>query len=302
MTVSNEVELAPAIQSYLVYCRKSRRLSIHTCRAYESDLGIFERLASVKIANRESITATLKNMIERPHHKATTIGRRVIAVRGFLNWWNKGLMREVFSELNFRMKTPKRLPKTIPRNELEMLFAGARDVPSDFAGHDIYLILVLLASAGLRISELCSLRLLDVNAEIGELKVFGKGAKERIVVIANATIRHDLCQFINRYRNGISLTAPLFINKWGRAIDAKWVRARLKCLADLCGIRRKITPHMFRHTAATLLIEGGVDIRFVQRFLGHENLETTEIYTHVSDQALRMALERADVMQNFVAV
>jgi integrase/recombinase XerD len=198
------------------------------------------------------------------------------------------------------MKAPKRLPKTIPRNELEQLLAGARNLPSEFEGWDIYLIVVLLASSGLRISELCSLRILDVNVHTGELKVFGKGARERIVVIANAIVRDDLAQFLSRYRNGMALAAPLFVNKWGRTIDAKWVRARLECLTELCGIRRKITPHMFRHTAATLLIEGGVDIRFVQRFLGHANLETTEIYTHVSDQALRVALERADVMQRFV--
>jgi integrase/recombinase XerD len=198
------------------------------------------------------------------------------------------------------MKTPKGLPKTIPKRELNLLLTGAQASSSSPVGPHLHLILVLLASTGLRISELCALRLLDIDVEKGELQVFGKGSKERIVVIANATVRMTLGTYIEKHRDMAHPTAPLFCNKWGRAITPKWVSARLKLVAEISGVRRKITPHMFRHTAATLLIEGGVDIRFVQRLLGHSNISTTEIYTHVSDQALRSALELADVMQRFV--
>ncbi len=294
------LELAPAIKSYLTYCQKTRRLSRHTCNAYKSDLAIFQLLASTEIVDPKIILGALRKIIENPEHKAATIVRRVIAIHGFLNWWNGSLAQEVFSQLKFKMKTPKALPRTIPRRDLGLLFDGAQRSSSSLVGPHLHLILVLLASTGLRISELCSLRLLDIDLEKGELQVFGKGSKERIVVIANTTVRVTLGMYIEKHRDMAHPTAPLFCNKWGRPITPKWVGARLKLVAEISGVRRKITPHMFRHTAATLLIEGGVDIRFVQRLLGHSNISTTEIYTHVSDQALRSALERADVMQRFV--
>jgi integrase/recombinase XerD len=183
------------------------------------------------------------------------------------------------------MKRPRRLPKTIPKGELDLLLACARD--SSLVGQELHLILLVLASTGLRVSEPCSLRPDDVDAEKGELNVFGKGAKERVAVIANANVRAALRSHIEEQREGALPTAPLFCNSRGGSITPKWVQMRLRRLAEISGVRRRITPHMFRHTAATLLIEGGVDIRFVQRLLGHADIAITVIYTHVSDQALR---------------
>lgn len=242
----------------------------------------------------------LERIIGNPVHKPATIGRRVVAIHGFLNWWDQLLAREVLSSIKFRMRRPKRLSRTIPRGELNLILAGARDAPSGQVGHEMHLILLLLASTGLRVSELCSLRLLDIDSGRGELKVFGKGARERVVVVANMDVRAALERYIRENRQGATLAAPLFPNKRGKPITPKWVQMRLRRIAGISGVQRKVTPHMFRHTAATLLIEGGVDIRFVQRLLGHANLATTEIYTHVSDQALRTALERADVMRGFL--
>jgi integrase/recombinase XerD len=194
-------------------------------------------------------------IIEHPEHKAATIGRRVIAIRSFLNWCDKSLAHEVLSSIRFRMKRARRLPRTIPRNELNLFFAGARNQSCDMASQELHLILMLLASTGLRIAELCSLRLLDVDAARGELRVFGKGAKERVVVVANSKVRGALVKYIGEKRNGVAPVAPLFPNRRGKAIAPKWVQTRLRRLAEDTGVRRRITPHMFRHTAATLLIE-----------------------------------------------
>jgi integrase/recombinase XerD len=300
MTPLQHLKLAPAIESYLGYCQKTRRLSRHTCSAYRTDLAAFRAVINAESADCSAITTALRMIIENPEHKAATIGRRVIAIRSFLSWCDKSLAHEVLSSIRFRMKRVRRLPRTIPRSELNLLFAGARDQACDVASPELHLILMILASTGLRIAELCSLRVLDVDAAKGELKVFGKGAKERVVMVANSEVRGALGKYIGEKRREVVPTAPLFPNRRGKAIAPKWVQTRLRRLAEVAGVQRRITPHMFRHTAATLLIEGGVDIRFVQRLLGHANLATTEIYTHVSDQALRSALERADVMRGFV--
>lgn len=261
---------------------------------------VLRKLTGPDPVNCATIVAALEIIIENPAHKPTTIGRRVIAIQGFLRWWDQSVVTEVFSQIKFRMKKPKRLPRIIPRNELSLLLDGAQNTPQNQVAEEMRLILLLFASTGLRVSELCSLRLMDVDSGTGELKVFGKGAKERVVVIANAEVREALAKYIREKRFQEPLKSPLFLNKRRKSIAPKWVRLRLKRIAELSGVRRKITPHMFRHTAATLLIEGGVDIRFVQRLLGHANLATTEIYTHVSGQALRSALERADVMRGIV--
>lgn len=121
-----------------------------------------------------------------------------------------------------------------------------------------------------------------------------------MVVIANETLRSALESYIEEHRDRTLPAAPLFCNSQGRAITPKVVQLWLQRVAEVSGVRRRVTPHMFRHTAATLLVEEGVDIRFVQRLLGHAELSTTEIYTYVRDRALRSALQRADVMRGYV--
>ena len=124
------------------------------------------------------------------------------------------------------------------------------------------------------------------------LRVRGKGARDRIAYVSNATLAQELTTLAGQ-RGG---NGALFLNRSGRPLRPHSIRTRLRVLAEQSGLRRKLTPHMLRHTAATLLIETGVDIRFVQRLLGHSSISTTEIYTHVSDEALRTTLARANVL------
>jgi site-specific recombinase XerD len=156
------------------------------------------------------------------------------------------------------------------------------------------------AAANIWISELCSTRLSDVDLETGEIKVFGKGARERIVVVVNSRVRATLASHVRRRVKASGAQAALFCNSKGRPLSPQCLRLRLHKLTKEAGILDRVTPHMFRHSAATLLLEEGVDIRFVQRLLGHASISTTEIYTHVADKALRTALERADVMRGLV--
>ncbi len=128
----------------------------------------------------------------------------------------------------------------------------------------------------------------------------GKGARERVAIIANPEIRQAVGRHIDALGGKGNPAAPLFLNRRGQRLTPQCLRLRLHTLVGRSQIGRKITPHMLRHTAATLLIEGGLDIRFVQRLLGHASIATTQIYTHVTDTALRAALERVDVMQHFV--
>jgi integrase/recombinase XerD len=157
-----------------------------------------------------------------------------------------------------------------------------------------------MTATGLRVSELCGLRVRQVDLSVGQIRVLGKGARERVVIITSGEIRELIRKYLEARSTVREPEASLLINARGRPVTPQYLRQQLRALSKKAGLSRHVTPHMLRHTAATLLIEGGVDIRYVQRLLGHASIATTQIYTHVSDVALRVALERANVMQTFV--
>nr|WP_256370578.1 tyrosine-type recombinase/integrase [Thalassococcus sp. S3] len=145
---------------------------------------------------------------------------------------------------------------------------------------------------GLRISELTKAKIRDVSPDGGQIFVQGKGSKERILFLPNRHLQDEFQHFCQMRLEHGSFASPLFLNTAGRRLRAATVSKRLRALSKRLGIK----PHRFRHSAATLLIEEGIDIRMVQALLGHANLRTTEIYVRVSNHARRRALERVDVL------
>lgn len=212
---------------------------------------------------------------------------------------NDELATQTFSALKLKIRTPRHLPKAISRDALSIILRSAKggSAKSPEGPPTTHLALSLLAATGLRIAELCSLRLSDVNPNTGEIRVTGKGSKERVVIVTNARVRLQLGRLVRNRMKFEGPGAPLFRNQRGKNLTPQCMRLRLHRLVRCTGLKARVTPHMLRHTAATLLIERGVDIRFVQRLLGHASISTTETYTRVTDKALRTALERADVMR-----
>jgi integrase/recombinase XerD len=153
-----------------------------------------------------------------------------------------------------------------------------------------------MVATGMRVGELCKLSIDDVSPDGAVLRIQGKGARDRIAYITDAKLLHELHEIRQSRQKSEIGAGMLFVNRYGSRLRPQSVRSKLRRLANDAGLTRRVTPHMLRHTAATLLIETGVDIRFVQRLLGHSSIATTEIYTHVSDEALRLTLERANVL------
>ncbi len=295
-------KLRDHIDSYLERCRSVRRLSPHTIDAYEVDLHQFASLVS----RDQRLTATviracLTKIAENPGYSPATVRRKFASVRAFFRAVDETLALEAFGTWKLKIKMPARLPKAIARRELGTLLKIARaqssnELPNEDTTH---LCVALMAATGLRVSELCALKIRDFRTDTGEIKVYGKGSRERIVIIVNERVRKSLASYIKAIAELDRLAKPLFRNSRGRPMTPQCLRLRLHSLAQRNHLGR-VTPHMLRHTAATLLLEGGVDIRFVQRLLGHASIATTQIYTHVSDVALRSALVRADVMRALV--
>ena len=144
--------------------------------------------------------------------------------------------------------------------------------------------------------RICRLAIEDVSPDGASARVHGKGSRDRVVYVSDAPLRRALRALIEERRREGRAHGPLFLNRHGAPLKPQSIRSRLRRYARQIGLSRRVTPHMLRHTAATLLIETGVDIRFVQRLLGHSSIATTEIYTHVSDEALRITLERANIL------
>jgi site-specific recombinase XerD len=309
------------IDEFLRFCELERRLSAHTLAAYRADLNDFCRwirasmgpmksgqVAAVAGAVAGDISAAilkdyLEDMVGARRLSVATVRRRFACLRAF---FRRAAAREGMADpfANWRPLLPrrKRLPRTLSRSETRFLLAGraVNAAPRSSSEAPFRLIVRLLVATGMRVGELCRLRIEDVAPDGSVLRIHGKGARDRVAYVTDASLRQDLRRILEGRRE--SQAGPdvaggaLFLNRHGAPLRPQSVRAKLKRLANEAGLGRRVTPHMLRHTAATLLIETGVDIRFVQRLLGHSSIATTEIYTHVSDEALRRTLERADVL------
>jgi integrase/recombinase XerD len=154
---------------------------------------------------------------------------------------------------------------------------------------------MLLFTTGIRVSELVNIRIGDVDLEHRVLRVRGKGDRERQVFLTTDEVVSELISYKAQQRY-VDNSSPLFQNRIGNGLSTACVRRGLRKLGSNAGLLRRITPHMLRHSAATSLIEAGVDIRFVQRLLGHQSISTTEIYTHVSDEKLKFVVTAADTI------
>lgn len=289
------MQFAVAIDAFIQFCVVERRLSPHTCAAYRFDLADFGKWAQVELS--QIATTSLKSYMEDMAARrlsTATIRRRLACLRAFFHYTCEQTgMANPFDGWRLRLARRKQLPKSLSKIEASSLLATSAisHTRASTVDQTIAIAIRLMVSTGLRVGELCSLQRDDVLSHGSALRVRGKGARDRIAYVSDTGLAQELTALARRTGNG-----ALFLNRTGRPLRPHSIRSRLRSLAVQAGLRRRLTPHMLRHTAATLLIETGVDIRFVQRLLGHSSISTTEIYTHVSDEALRTTLARANVL------
>lgn len=299
--------------------RDERSLGHHTLRAYAQDLRTFARFIKAHQLtdplSKDDILAYHRHLRDELGAQPATIERRLVTLKSYYAWREdrNSALPSPFADVRICVKIPRRLPRPIDRNTLkEVIQTGERaiprrstpaaDKPAPASQHAVTnLIIKLLIVTGLRISELTNLKVRDVSTDGGQILVNGKGSKERIVFVPNRELQEEFQRYCQlRAEHGTTAT-PLFLNAVGRRLRAATFRKRLRALSKRLEIEPHLTPHRFRHSAATLLIEEGIDIRMVQALLGHANLKTTEIYVRVSNHALRRAMERADVLSAIFA-
>lgn len=292
--------LTTAIEKFLNHCRYSKSLSPHTIRAYTQDLNDFSSFSgkkrNPKIITKSDVETYVQGLRKRPLSPATA-KRRLGCLKVFFQWLEStGTIEESpLLRLKLTIKLPRRLPRAITRTDLRSLVTRASQTSSPTVATATDLAILIMTTTGIRVAELVALRIQDIEAVDGSIRVHGKGSRERTVFVTNPSLLKKLRSHLVRRLKVTQAHGRLFVNQRGLPLTTSTFRTHLRKASDASKVTKRVTPHMLRHTAATLLLEEGVDIRVVQRLLGHQSISTTEIYTHVADMTLRKALVRADL-------
>ncbi len=284
------------LEDFKSYIIAEKNFSEHTAKAYCSDILsylVWMDEQSCEDVNFSKIREYL-HFIQKFNYKKTTIARKISSLRTFYKY----LYRERKVEINPAMsltnpKRAKSLPKFLTPDEVEQILNNIKiETP---AGYRNRTILELLWATGMRVSELAGLNFGDLNLVENEIRVFGKGSKERIVLITDRA-KSFLERYIESARalvpKGYDIgepneNSPVFINNTGYRLQTKTIRNVINDVVEKISLPKHVTPHVFRHSFATHLIENGADLRVVQELLGHASISNTQIYTHVSTQHLK---------------
>ena len=287
-------------KGYKAYLRLEKSLSDHSVEAYLHDVTKLTQYLQVVNQEKNPASLTLRDLqafvkwIGELGMGATTQARIISGIRSFYKYLlTEQLITIDPSTLLEAPKTRRKLPDTLSFEEIEKLI-GAIDLSSP-EGTRNKAILETMYSCGLRVSELVGLKISCLYLDIGFIRVIGKGDKERLVPIGS-----DAIKCIKTYKDTVRSHQNvseknqdiLFLNRRGNALSRVMIFYIIKSLALTAGITKVISPHTFRHSFATHLVEGGADLRAVQEMLGHESITTTEIYTHLNRNFLRDTLQQ----------
>jgi len=286
------------LDQFLSHLRIERGLSDNTVSSYSSDLvKYFAYLARVKKMPleviREDIAGYTGVMKKNNGYSARTIARNLSAIKMFYRFLiTEGRLTENPARLLDPVKLPGRLPGTLSHDEVDRLL-NCPDVKTALGQRDSAM-LELLYATGLRVSELVGLHLVNLNLDPGFIRTIGKGSKERIVPMGDKA-REALKLYLTYGRRELirEKNIPfLFLNSRGASMSRQGFWKIIKKYGIMAAITKKITPHSLRHSFATHLLEGGADLRSVQIMLGHSDISTTQIYTHVSRERLKRIHEK----------
>lgn len=282
-----------AASAFIRHCQSIRKLSPHTTRAYELDLAGFTQFlgkrAAVSTCDKTVIHNYVRHLFDVRTLKESSVKRHLATLRSLFRWLEEDdqVAEDPFRGTRIRIRMPKRLPRVIARADLRRLLL--HEQPPSFADLTAYVATELLFATGMRVSELASLLDAAVDVDDGTITIIGKGNRQRRVYVPD-----DIKSLLRDYRTARdrspSTAVTFLVNSRGDAASPQMIRRLVRLHGERSEVRDRVTPHMFRHSVATYLLEEGVDIRYVQRLLGHRSISTTEMYTAVADSALKVRI------------
>ena len=289
------------VKDFLCHCRVEKNLSAHTLKAYELDLKQFMQFVSsgengvnILQVDKQKLREYLQQIQEKG--KIKTVKRKIATLKALFNYleFEDKIAVNPFRKMRIKIREPLVLPGVLTLEEVKSLLQTVYKQKQEYEDHSTYTyksivrdtaVLELLFATGVRVSELCHLKKEHMNLEQKFIQVNGKGSRERIIQVCSEEILVILEEYIELFHRGEeeNRVKYFFSNRLGRRLSEQSVRFMVKKYAVLANISKSITPHTFRHTFATLLLEEGVDIRYIQQILGHSTITTTQIYTHISN-------------------
>lgn len=302
--------LEEMLQNYLEHCQYQKNLNGKTLKAYRIDLKQFSTfiITTDGQLNRANLNIFISYLLRV--YKPKSAKRKIASLKAFFSYleYEEILLENPFTKLKIKYQEPFLLPRTIPMEDLQRIFRTVYENMESVtltlhqqkcAIRDIA-VFELLFATGLRVSELCSIKRTDLNLHQGNVRIYGKGSKERIIQITNPSVISALERYLALFHDQLAQSDYFFINRLGQRLSEQSVRHMINHYAKLAGVPEHITPHMFRHTFATMLLEEDVDIRYIQQILGHSSIVTTQIYTHVTSnkqkEILTMKLPRNKIV------
>lgn len=274
--------MSKEIIDFLDYLRIERKMSNNTVESYMYTLNKLEKEFKKDLIL--SSKSDLKNILidNKKSEKAKSLNHEITIIRQFFAYYNK---ESVVKDIDL-LKLEKALPKYLTKEEVERLLNIPLITPLDYRNKAM---LELIYATGLRVSELVNLKVNDIDFEMCTLRVLGKGNKERIVPIGSVALKYNKI-YIEEYRSKIlknNIIDEIYPNNFGRKMTRNGFNYILNELKKKCDIKAYLTPHVLRHSFATHLLIGGADLRSIQLLLGHENINTTNIYTHIVNRELK---------------
>ena len=283
------MEIREEMEQYLEFCQYRKELSRNTVKAYRIDLEQFLHYVKEDTLLRSKIEAYITELHKK--YKQKTVKRKIASIKAFYQYLEEEeRMKESnpFTKIRVKFKEVESLPRIIPRNEIEKLLNCMYAIidhseKKSTIYRDLTIVEIFFAT-GARVYEISNLKRQDIDLDNGIIRIFGKGSKERCVQIGN----HDILELMKAYyqmnQEVIEQCGFFFVNQQGKRFSEQSIRRMLRKYSCQAGVSIHITPHMFRHSVATYLLEEGVDIMYIQKLLGHSSIKTTQIYLHIASK------------------
>lgn len=275
------------VPGFIEYCEFRKNLNNKTIKAYSTDLKQMPEY--IQNLDKASICSYISYLHKT--YKPKTCRRKIATLKAFVHYLliEDIIEKNPFDKIETAFREPILLPKTIPLNIIKNMLAIAydnyRNSSTEYSQKSSLreiAVMEMLFATGARVSEICSLTHNEVDLPNHTIKIFGKGSKERIIQIENDDVLKILTKYYAAFEKDIQNCGWFFVNKLHKRLSEQSVRELVNKYAELAESSIHITPHMFRHSFATLLLEEDVDIRYIQKLLGHSSITTTQVYTHVS--------------------
>lgn len=282
------MRLEEKVAVYLEYCEYRKELDRKTLKAYRTDLRQYFEYVCMDEPEKEKIEEFVTYLHKK--YKQKTVKRKIASIKAFYSYLeeNEILEESPFRKIKVKFKEAVILPRIISRRDIEKLLnhmyqcLNKNDkVTYKYILRDVAVIEMFFAT-GARVYEISNIQEECMNLDTGLIRLCGKGGRERYVQIGNASILEILRKYYKENKQAIQKSGHFFVNSRGSRYTEQSIRRMLKKYANQSGIERTITPHMFRHSFATYLIEEGVDVSCVQQILGHSSIKTTQIYIHIA--------------------